>query len=168
MRMQSKAVEAVINDQIAAEFYSAYLYLSMAAFFAAKNLPGFAHWMRVQYREEISHAERLFDFLVGKGGRVVLRTIEEPPKDFKGPLAGMEQALAHEQSVTGAIHQLYELAVKEKDYPTQLELQWFITEQVEEERTVSDIIAQLRLAGDSAPGLLMIDRQLAARGPTPS
>jgi ferritin len=161
--MHSKAVEAGINDQIGREFYSAYLYLSMSAFFEAQNFPGFAHWMRLQYQEEISHAERLVDFITNRGGRLVLQALDKPPHDFKGPLAGMEQALAHEQEVTEAIHRLYELAVKEKDYPTQLELQWFITEQVEEERTVSDIIAQVNMAGDSPPGLLMIDRQLAAR-----
>lgn len=161
--MQSKAVEAGLNDQIAGEFYAAYLYLSMAAFFESQNLPGFAHWMRLQYREELSHAERLFNFLIDRGGRVVLQALDKPPMDFKGPLAGMEQALKHEQEVTAAIHTLYELAVKEKDYPTQLELQWFISEQVEEERTVSDVIAQLRRAGDSGPGLLLIDRQLGTR-----
>ncbi len=161
--MHSKAVEAGINDQIAKEFYSAYLYLSMSAFFEAKSFPGIAHWMRMQYQEEISHAERLFNFLVNNGGRVVLKAIDEPPSSFRGPSEGMQQALDHEREVTAAIHELYELAVKEKDYATQLELQWFIAEQVEEERTVSDIIAQLTMAGDSAPALLMIDRQLASR-----
>lgn len=161
--MPNKAVEAGINDQIAKEFSSAYLYLSMSAFFASKSFPGFAHWMRLQYQEELSHAERLFDFLIGKGGRVVLQAVGQPPRQFEGPLAGMQQALTHEQEVTASIHELYELAVLEKDYPTQLELQWFITEQVEEERTVSDIIAQLEMAGDTPPGLLMIDRQLSAR-----
>lgn len=163
INMHSKAVEAGLNDQIAKEFYAAYLYLSMSAFFESENLPGFAHWMRLQYREETSHAERLLDFLANRGGRVVLQAIDKPPKDFKGPLAGMSEALKHEREVTATIHRLYELAVQEKDYATQLELQWFISEQVEEERTVSDIIAQLKLAGDSAPGLLMIDRHLAAR-----
>jgi ferritin len=158
-----KTVEAAINKQIAKEFYSAYLYLSMSAFFDAENFRGFAHWMRLQYGEEISHAERLFDFLASMGGRVVLQGIDEPPKDFKGPLEGMEQALAHEREVTESIHALYELAVKEKEYATQLELQWFISEQVEEEQTVEQLIAQMKMAGDSPPGLFMIDRQLAAR-----
>ncbi len=161
--MHSKAVEAGINDQIAREFYSAYLYLSMSAMFDARSFPGFAHWMRMQYREELSHAERLFDFLAANGGRAVLKAIDQPPAEFAGPLPVMEQALTHEREVTEAIHELYGLAVEEKDYATQLELQWFIAEQVEEERTVGDIIAQLRMAVDSPPALLMIDRQLAAR-----
>lgn len=161
--MHSKAVEAGLNDQIAKEFYAAYLYLSMSAFFESQDLPGFAHWMRLQYREETGHAERLLDFLANRGGRVVLQAIDKPPKDFQGPMAGMSEALKHEQAVTATIHQLYELAVREKDYATQLELQWFISEQVEEERAVSGIIAQLKLAGENAPGLLMIDHQLASR-----
>ncbi len=161
--MRSKAVEAGINDQIMKEFYSAYLYLSMAAFCEAENFPGFSHWLRLQYQEEISHAERLYNFLLNRGGKVVLQAIAKPPSSFKGPWEVMEQALKHEKEVTTAIHELYELTGKEKDYASQMELQWFISEQVEEERTVEEIIAQLQMAGDSPPGLLLIDRQLASR-----
>ncbi len=162
--MPSKAVEKAINDQIAMEFYSAYLYLAMAADFAERNLPGFAHWMRLQYQEELNHALKLFDFLVGNDGKVVLQALEKPPSGFAGPLEVMEQSLKHEKEVTASITRLYELAIKEKDYPAQLMLQWFITEQTEEERTVTDIIARLKLAGDNASAFLLIDRDLGSRG----
>lgn len=161
--MSNSSVVAGINDQIAKEFYAAYLYLSMSAYFEVENLPGFAHWMRMQHQEEVTHAVRLFDLLLGRGEGVELQAIEKPPSDFGGPLAGMEQALAHEQQVTVAINQLYELAIKEKDYPAQLELQWFISEQMEEEKTVSDIIARIKLAGDSGPAMLMLDKELGGR-----
>jgi ferritin len=156
---------AGINDQVAKEFYAAYLYLSMAAYCDGKNLPGFAHWMRMQFQEELGHALRLFDFVLERGGQAELQAIDKPPVDFGSPLDVMKAALAHEQKVTASINRLYELADKEKDYPAQLMLQWFITEQVEEERSVGDIIAQLELAGDGGPALLMMDRQLAGRRP---
>ncbi len=161
----SKAMVAGINDQVAKEFYAAYLYLSMAAYCDGKNLPGFAHWMRMQFQEELGHALRLFDFVLERGGQAELQAIDKPPVDFGSPLDVMKAALAHEQKVTASINRLYELADKEKDYPAQLMLQWFITEQVEEERSVGDIIAQLELAGDGGPALLMMDRQLAGRRP---
>ena len=163
--MPTKGVVAGINDQIAKEFYAAYLYLAMAAYCDAESLPGFAHWMRMQYDEELGHALRLFDFLLEKGERVQLKAIDKPPLEFGTPLEVMKGALAHEKKVTASINQLYETAVKEKDYPAQLVLQWFINEQVEEERSVGDIIAQLEMAGDSGAALLMMDRQLASRGP---
>jgi ferritin len=162
-RMPNRAVEAAINDQIAMEFYSAYLYLSMAGDFTARNLNGFAHWMRMQYEEELAHANKLFDFVLENGGQVVLQAIDKPPSGFDSPLAVMEQSLEHEQEVTASIIRLYELAIKEKDYPAQLMLQWFISEQTEEERTVADIIAQLKIAGDNASAWLLIDRELASR-----
>lgn len=161
--MPTKAVEAGINDQIEREFYSAYLYLSMAAYFEEVSLPGFAYWMRVQYEEELSHALKLFDFMVQKGGHAVLHAIEKPPSGYDSPRAAMQQALAHERELTAAINKLYELSLGEKDYPAQLLLQWFISEQTEEEKTVADIIAQLDMVGDSGPATLMMDRQLAGR-----
>lgn len=161
--MPNTTVVAGLNEQIAEEFHAAYTYLSMGAYFEAKSLPGFAHWMRMQYQEETDHALKLFDFLLDRGARVELKAIPRPPSDFQGPLAVMEQALEHEQQVTKAIHDLYELTLKEKDYPAQLQLQWFISEQIEEEKTVGDIVSQLRLAGDSGAALLLLDRQLAAR-----
>lgn len=164
--MLSKSVQDALNQQIANEFYAAHLYLSMVAYFEASNLPGFAHWMRMQNKEEVEHAMRLFDFVIHNGGRVTLKAIAEPPAKFTGALEVMQKALEHERHVTTEIHELYELAVKEKAYATQLELQWFITEQVEEERAVSDIIARLELAGDSPPALLFTDKELGARGAT--
>ena len=163
--MKSKAVETGINKQITLEFASAYAYLAMAAYFSEQSLNGFAHWMRMQYKEELGHAERLFDFVLDNGGHVQLDAIPKPGGTFKSPLAVMEAALKHEQKVTAAIHDLYELAIAEKAHASEMELQWFITEQVEEEKTVGDIVNQLKLAGDSGAALLIIDQALGARGP---
>lgn len=159
-----KPVQDALNAQIGKELYAAHLYLAMAAYFEHQNLRGFAHWMRVQNQEEVGHAMRIFEFMNDNGGRVVLDGVDKPPMEFKGPLEVMHQALEHERGVTQSINQLYELAQKEKEYPAQLMLQWFIDEQVEEERQASDIIARLEMAGDSAPALLMIDKELGARG----
>ena len=162
---RTERMEAAINDQMAKEFYAAYLYLAMAAYFEAASLPGFAHWMRAQNAEEQVHALKLFQYLLDSGAKVELKEIPQPPAVFKGPLDVMRQSLEHEQKVTAAIHKLYELAAEEKDYPAQLALEWFITEQIEEERTVTDIINRLKHAGDDGAALLMIDHELAARGP---
>ena len=161
--MVSKTVQSAMNDQITAEFYAAYFYLSMAAYFDEANFPGFANWMRLQNQEEMVHGMKLFDFMIDNGGHIELGAIEQPPSSFDGSLAAMKATLQHEQHVTRAINSLYELALKEKDYPAQVVLQWFIAEQTEEEKTVSDIIARLELAGDNPSALLMIDSQLAGR-----
>lgn len=161
--MLSKAVKDAINEQIKNEIYSAYLYLSMSAHCQAINLPGFAHWMRLQTQEEISHAMKLFDYLNDRRARVVLQAIDQPPAEFKSPLDIFQQALEHEQKVTGMVHRLYELAVKENDYATQVEVQSLIKEQVEEEKSASDVVEKLKLIGDDGTGLLMLDRQLGAR-----
>lgn len=163
--MPTKAVEAAINHQIAMEFHAAHLYLSMSAWLEEKNLPGFASWMRIQSDEERGHAMRLYQYLIEAGGRVRLEGLEAPPTDFESPLAIMEASLAHEKKVTGAIRKLYELADKDKDYATQLTLQWFINEQLEEEKQAQDVIARLKMAGDSSAALLFIDSQLGSRGP---
>ena len=161
--MPTKAVQSAINDQIAMELESAYVYLSMAAYFDEHNLPGFSHWMRMQHGEELAHAMKMFDFMLDNGGHIVLKALAKPPSQFKGALAVMKETLKHEQKVTGAITELYELTVKEKDYPAQILLQWFISEQTEEEKTVGDIIAQMKMVGDSGSGLLLIDQHLAGR-----
>ncbi len=161
--MLSKKLQDAINDQIKHELYAAYLYLSMSAHFEAVNQPGFARWMRLQSQEEASHAMKLFDFIHDRGGRVVLQAIAQPPGEFKSPLEVFQQALEHEQKVTGMIHRLYELAGKENDYATQVMLQWFITEQVEEEKTAGDVVEQLRSIGEQPAALFMLDRQLGAR-----
>jgi ferritin len=161
--MLNSAVQQALNDQVQKELHSAYIYLSMAAYFEAENLPGAAHWMRGQAGEEQEHAMKLFDFIQDRGGRVTLQAIDAPPATFSSPLAVFEASYAHEQKVTKSIHDLYALAVKEADYPTQVMLQWFIDEQVEEEKNASAIMAQLKMVGDSPAALFMIDRQLAAR-----
>lgn len=162
--MLSKVVQDALNQQIKDELYSSYLYLSMSAHCETINLPGFAHWMRLQSEEELSHAMKFFDYVNDRGGRVVLQGIDQPPAEFNAPLDIFQQVLEHEQKVTGLIHQLYALALKENDYPTQVELQWFITEQVEEEKSAGEIVEQLKVIGDHSTALLMLDRHLGARG----
>jgi ferritin len=163
--MLSRSVEDALNDQIAHEFYAAYLYLSMMAYFESESLSGFGHWMRMQAREEVEHAMRLLDFVMDRGGKVELKALDRPASDFDSPLAVMGAALAHEQKVTGMINRLYELAKDEQDYPTQVLLQWFITEQVEEEASAGGIVDRLKIAGDSPSALLVLDGELAERGP---
>lgn len=161
--MASKAVVNAINDQIAMEFKAGYAYLSMSAYFESQNLPGFAHWMRMQYEEELAHALRLFDFLTDLGERVELQAIPQAPADYDGTLAAFRAALAHEQKVTASINKIYDLAVKENHYPTQLQMQWFVNEQVEEEKSVGEVISQLEMVGENPAALLMMDRHLARR-----
>ena len=163
MALISGEVQGAINEQINNEFYASYTYLSMSAYFEAVNLPGFATWMRGQAQEEVAHGMKLFDFINDRGGRVVLKPIEGPPVDFKSPLDVFEHALKHEQKVTGMIHALYECAAKANDFATQVALQWFITEQVEEEKTADSIVEQLKMIGGDRPALLMLDRELGAR-----
>jgi len=163
--MPTKTVEAAINDQIAKEFFASHLYLSMVAWFEDQNLPGFANWMRMQADEERTHAMKLFNYLIDAGGRVRLQEIGAPAVDFESPLQVMRASLEHEQKVTASIRKIYELAEKEKDYGTQLHLQWFISEQQEEEKNVGDVIARLAMAGDNKVALLFIDRELAGRQP---
>ncbi|MBM4169603.1 MAG: ferritin [Ignavibacteria bacterium] len=161
--MLSKPVQDVLNRQINNEFHSAYIYLSMAAHFEATNYPGFAHWMKKQYEEEIEHGMKIFNFINERGGKVTLEAIEKPAAEFKSPLEIFTAAYKHEQKITGTINECYEVAAKEKDYPTQVMLHWFIEEQVEEEKSASEIIEQLKMVGDAPAGLLMLDRQLATR-----
>jgi ferritin len=162
--MLSKGIQDAINEQIKHEISSAYLYLSMSSYCDTANLPGTAIWLRVQWHEELSHAMKLFTYVGGRGGRVILQGIERPPADFKSPLDIFQQVLDHEQKVTVMINRLYEMALKENDYATQVELQWFIKEQVEEEKTAGEILQQFKMVGDVGTALLMIDRQLGARG----
>lgn len=161
--MIKQSVQDAINDQIKEEFYSAFIYLSMSAYFEQINLPGLAHWMRVQYQEEEEHALRLFNFLNERGGSVQLKAIPAPPTTFKSPLDVMEQALNHERHVTSLINDLYERAAGENDYATQAALQWFITEQVEEENNAGTIVEQLRMIGDNRAALFLMDMELGKR-----
>lgn len=161
--MLSKAMQDAINQQVRNEFSSAYAYLAMAAYCEERNLGGCAHWLRLQAREEVGHAMKLFDYIHSRGGQVALGPIEPPPAKFKSALEVFQRALEHERKLSGMIHKLYELAVKEDDYATQATLQWFVTEQVEEEKSAVQIVEQLKLVGEEGPALLMVDRQLAAR-----
>jgi ferritin len=161
--MLSKKLEKALNEQINAELYSSYLYLAMAAWFESQNLPGFAAWMRVQAKEENTHGLKIFDFVNERRGRVVLKAIEEPAKEWKLPLAAFEAAFEHEQYVTGRINDLVNLAVAEKDHATANFLQWFVKEQVEEEASADRIVQMLRMANNAPGALLMIDHQLGKR-----
>lgn len=161
--MLSKTLEDAINEQMKHEFESAYLYLAMSAFCESKNLPGIATWLRIQWQEETSHAMKLFAYIHARGGRATLKAIEQPPADYKSPHEIFRQVLSHEQKVTAMINALYTQAIKETDYATQVELQWFITEQVEEEKNATDILRLLEMVGDSGISLMMLDRQLGAR-----
>ncbi len=159
----NKTVQDAINEQIKNELYSAYLYLSMGAYFEAANLSGFAHWMKMQAAEEQGHAMRFFDYVFERGGRVQLKAIDQPPFEWKSPLDAFEQVLEHERKVTSLIHDLYALAVKENDYATQTMLHWFIDEQVEEEANALKIVEQLRMIDGHSTALLMLDHRLGER-----
>ncbi len=163
--MLSDKMQKALNDQINHELYSSYLYLQLSAWCSLQGLNGFAHWLRVQADEETDHANRIYNYINHHQGRIVLQTIKQPPSDFPNVTAVMEAALGHEQKMTKLIHDLNTLAETEKDPATRIFLQWFVTEQIEEEAVVSQILHDLGLAGDSGPGLFMLDRELAARGP---
>jgi ferritin len=162
--MISKKMEEVLNAQIQAEFYSAYLYLAMSAEADARNFKGMGKWLRVQHQEELGHGYKLVEFLLDRGGRVQLKPLDAPPAEFGTPLATFEQAYKHEQHVTALIHKLYETAAAEKDLAAQVFLQWFVTEQVEEEKQASEIVEKLRLAGDKGSTLLYLDKEFGKRG----
>lgn len=161
----NEKVQKAINDQIGLELESAYAYLSMSAQLACQNYEGFATWMRMQAQEELSHAMRLFDYMLERGCLVELPSVPAPGVSGGSHLALFEAALAHEQKVTASIHELYDLAREERDYATELQLQWFVTEQVEEEASVGLAVEKLRRAGDDQPALLMLDAEFGARQP---
>ena len=158
--MLSKVLQNGFNDQIQKEFYSSYLYLAMAAHFESVNLPGFASWMKKQADEERSHGMRLWEHVCDRGGKVELKAIEQPPAAFGKPLEVFQQVLQHEQKVTASINALYALALKEGDVAAQVWLQWFVDEQVEEEKNASELIEQLKMAGDQAFGTLFMDKHV--------
>ena len=156
-------MQEALNKHANAEFYSSYLYLSMSAYFQSINLPGFAHWMRVQAREELAHAMKFYDYVIERGGRVSLQAVEAPTAQWDSPLAAFEDAYRHEQKVTGLINQLVDEAVQTRDHATNAFLQWFVSEQVEEEASADAIVQKLKLMGDAPGGLFMIDHELAQR-----
>ena len=161
--MIGKPMQDAMNEQINKELFSSYLYLSMAAYFEDKNLSGFANWMRVQADEEREHAMKFYDFILERGGRVSLKAIDAPKTDWTSSLEVAEEVAAHEAKVTASIYALYELALKEKDYPTQVMLQWFISEQVEEEKNAAEIVANLKLIEERSTAVFVLDKQLGKR-----
>ncbi len=161
--MIGKPMQDAMNEQINKELFSSYLYLSMAAYFEERNLSGFANWMRIQADEERGHGMKFYDFIVERGGRVTLKGIDAPKTDWSSSLEVAQEVAAHEAQVTASIYALYELAMQEKDYPAQVMLQWFINEQVEEERNAAEIVADLKLIEDRGTAVLMLDKQLGKR-----
>jgi ferritin len=159
----SKTMQDAINAQIAREYYSSYLYLSMAAYFEEQELPGFAKWMRVQVQEEEAHAMIFFNYLCERGGKVILEALPQPPADYDSTLDVFEKTYVHEQMITASINDLADLAVKERDHASRNLLNWFVDEQVEEEANDTAIIAQLKRIGHDGNALVMMDRELGTR-----
>ena len=159
----SQTIQDALNQQINRELASAYVYLAMSAWADEQNLNGAASWLRIQWEEELQHATKLVDYIAGRGGRVELTAIAKPVAKYKHLLNVFKTVLKHEEDVTSAINSIYDLAAKQKDYATQTLLDWYVNEQVEEENAPSEIISMLELVGDSASGLLMVDRHLAGR-----
>ena len=161
--MLNEKVQHALNEQFNAEMYSSYLYLSMNAWFKSINLDGFANWMVQQAKEELVLAMKFYDFINQRGGRVIPAAIDAPPYEWDSPLAVFEDTLEHEQKVTGMINDLVEIAGAEHDHATHIFLQWFVTEQVEEEESAGGVLEQLRLVKEDKSGLFMIDRELLKR-----
>ncbi len=166
--MLGKKMEDALNDQINAEFYSAYLYLAMNAYFESVNLGGFANWMRIQTQEEVSHAMKIYDFVNERGGRAVLKAVDEPIKEWDSPLAAFEAAYDHERMISDRINKLVSLAIKEDDHATNAFLQWFVSEQVEEEKSADDVVQKLKLMGEAPGALYMLDQEMGQRVFTPT
>jgi len=165
--MINQKIQEAFNVQLNAEIYSSYLYLSMSAYFESLNLRGFANWMRCQAQEELVHAMKFYNFINDRAGKVALGPIEGPPTEWDSPLHAFQEAYRHEQHVTALINNLVDLATQERDHASNTFLQWFVTEQVEEESSADAVVQSLRLAGDQGGGVFMIDRELAQRVFTP-
>ena len=163
MIMISIQITQAINEQINKELFSAYLYKSMAVYAAAESLNGTAKWMTIQESEERNHAQKFMDYLLDQGEHVVLGAIAQPETKFAGLKDIFEKSLAHEKVITASIKSLADLAAKESDYATGILLQWFITEQIEEEKNASEVLAKLKMIGSSTGGLYMLDRELGKR-----
>lgn len=161
--MLSDNIRAALNKQANHEYFSSYLYLSMSAYFQSVNLNGFAHWMRVQAQEELVHAMKVYDFINERDGRVILETIQGPPTEWASPLEAFQEAYKHEQLMSRLINELTTLAIEEKDHATNVFLQWFVNEQVEEESNVNNVVKTLSLIGEASEGLFFYDRELAKR-----
>jgi ferritin len=165
--MLSEKMQDAMNEQIKWELYSAYLYMAMSAYYASTNLMGFANWMRVQAQEETVHALKFYDFINERGGRVELRAVDAPPKDWASPLAVFQDTCDHERIVTGRIGDLVDLARSLRDHASEIFLQWFVTEQVEEESSVDEVVQELKRIQDNSGALFMLDRELGQRIFTP-
>jgi len=165
--MISKKMTDALNEQVNAELYSAYLYLAMAAYFESENLAGFANWMRIQTQEEVAHAMKIYDFLNERGAAVLLKAIAKPPAKWASALAVFQATYKHEQKVTAMINELVNLAISAKDHATNSFLQWFVNEQVEEEKNAAGIVGKLKLIKNSPQALYMLDKELAQRVFTP-
>ena len=152
-----------LNNQVNAEMYSAYLYLGMSAYATSAGLKGAANWFYVQAQEEMVHAHKFYNYINSQGGRVLLQSIEQPPSDYESLLRAFEDTLAHEKKVTALINGLVDLAAEEGDHATEVFLQWFVTEQVEEEESAKEVVDRLKLAGIDGAGLFMVDNELTAR-----
>ena len=161
--MLNKKMEAAMNDQIVAELFSSYLYLSMSAHFAATGLDGMANWMRVQAQEEVVHGMKFYDFIIERGGRVTLGAIDQPDNEWSSPLAIFEAAYDHELKVTARINALVDLAAEEKDHASSIFLEWFVNEQVEEEASADAVVQKLRMFAEAPQALYMLDKELGAR-----
>ena len=165
--MLNQKILNALNDQMIFEMYSANIYLSMATWFDEKNLSGFANWMKVQYQEEMFHATKFYNYINDRGGRVLIKAIDAPATEWASPLAIFENALEHEQLVTKRINKIAAMVAEQNDFATANVMQWFVTEQVEEESNVDAVIQQLKLMEGAAGGLFMLDRELAQRVYTP-
>lgn len=161
--MSNKVLEKALNEQLNAELYSAYLYLSMSAYFSDVGLSGFANWMRVQAKEEQFHAMKFYDYINERGGRVKLAAIDAPRTEWDSPLDCIEAVLEHEQKVTALVYGLVDLAIEEKDHATNIFLQWFVTEQVEEEDNVNEVLSKLKLIDGKGNGMFIMDKELGTR-----
>jgi len=161
--MINKKLEKMMVDQINYEVYSAYIYLAMSAYFDAKNLPGFANWMKVQWQEELFHAKKMYTYLLAKGGRPFYTAIPDPGKEWKNAQAAFEHALKHEGTVTARINAIKSAAMALDDHATSVFYNWFVNEQVEEEKNVTEIIQKIELLGNDGQGIYLLDKELAMR-----
>ena len=161
--MLSKTIEEALNEQINREMYSAYLYMSMSTHAAHEGFKGFANWFMVQYHEEMLHAMKLYEHVNLRGGRVTLKSIPQPPATFASPLDMFQKTIEHEEYITNSINERMDLAIVERDHSTQIFLHWYVTEQVEEENNDREILAQLKIIGTDVQGLMLLDKNLAAR-----
>jgi len=161
--MLKERIEQELNKQLNREFFSSYLYMSMAAYFQSVDLLGFANWMQIQAKEELVHAEKFYNFIQERGARVTLEQIEKPQTEWTSPLAAFEDSYAHELHITASINELVNIALEEKDHATNIFLQWFVTEQVEEESNAVEVIRKLKLMKDAPGGMFMLDKELAMR-----